>query len=363
VASRVAGANYRSVYFYFLIQRYGLVISKKVCTFEDMDSAMLGNIILFIFGLILLYVGAEFLVRGSSRIALLIRISPIVIGLTVVAFGTSFPEFMTSMVAAWQDKIDLAIGNIVGSNIANVCLILGISGLIIPVAIDPKTVKNELYWMMAASVLFWIFVFGGVINHIEGSILFGGIIVFTMIMVHNSVKEREKNKNQDTIVHESVLLHRLPLFVRFIIYSISTIGGIVLLMYGSEMLIESATYIARSLGVSEVVIGLSLVAFGTSLPELATAIIAIIRKENEILVGNIVGSNIFNLLFVGGALSAFFTAPINQRVIAIDLPIMISTSFVLVLIVLSQKRISRLAGLILFLTYLAYLTFTFLSRG
>jgi cation:H+ antiporter len=328
-----------------------------------MDSTMLGNIILFIFGLILLYVGAEFLVRGSSRLALLIRISPIVIGLTVVAFGTSFPEFMTSMVAAFQDKIDLAIGNIIGSNIANVCLILGISGLIVPVAIDPKTVKNELYWMMAASVLFWIFAFGGIINHIEGSILFAGIIVFTMIMVHNSVKEREKNKDQDHIVHESDRLHKLPLFVRIIIYSISTIGGIVLLMYGSEMLIESATYIARALGVSEVVIGLSLVAFGTSLPELATAIIAIIRKENEILVGNIVGSNIFNLLFVGGSLTAFFTAPINERVIVIDSPIMLVTSLFLVMIVMKQKRISRLTGTILFITYVVYITFTFLNRG
>jgi cation:H+ antiporter len=217
--------------------------------------------------------------------------------------------------------------------------------------------------MMAASVLFWIFAFGGIINHIEGSILFAGIIVFTLIMVHNSVKERIKNKHQDHIVHESDRLHRLPLFVRFIIYSISTIGGIILLMYGSEMLIESATYIARALGVSEVVIGLSLVAFGTSLPELATAIIAIIRKENEILVGNIVGSNIFNLLFVGGALTAFFTASINQRVIFVDLPIMMSTSLILVLIVLTRKRISRLTGLILFLIYIAYITFTFLSRG
>ena len=324
---------------------------------------MLGNIFLFIIGLILLYMGAEFLVRGSSRLALLFRISPIVIGLTVVAFGTSFPEFITSMVAAWQDKIDLAIGNIVGSNIANICLILGISGLVIPIAIDTKTVKKELYWMMAASVLFWIFGMGGTINHIEGAVLFSGIIVFTLIMIRTSLKERQNNKDEITFTHELKKIHRLPLPARFTIYSIMTIGGILLLMFGSDLLIKSATYIARALGVSEVVIGLSLVAFGTSLPELATAIIAIIRKENEILVGNIVGSNIFNILFVGGVLSAFFTAPINQRISTIDTPIMLVISLFLVVLVLVRKRISHLTGFFLFIIYIIYIIFTFLNRG
>jgi cation:H+ antiporter len=240
-----------------------------------METSMFANIILFILGLILLYIGAEFLVRGSSRLALLARIPPIIIGLTVVAFGTSFPEFVTSMVAAWQDKIDLAIGNIVGSNIANICLILGISGIIIPITIDPTTVKKELYWMMAASILFWIFGLGGTINHLEGAVLFAGIFAFTLIMIRN--------------------------------YLAMTVGGIILLMFGSNWLIESATNIARALGVSDVVIGLSLVAFGTSLPELATAIIAIVRKENEILLGNIVGSNIFNILFARHAHSKSFS--------------------------------------------------------
>jgi len=324
---------------------------------------MFENIILFILGLILLYIGAEFLVRGSSRLALLVRISPIVIGLTVVAFGTSFPEFVTSMIAAWQDKIDLAIGNIVGSNIANICLILGISGLLVPVVIDPKTVKKELYWMMTASILFWIFGLGGTINHIEGAVLFTGIIVFTLNMIRHSINERKNNKDEESFSRESERVHKLPIPVRFIIYLIMTIGGIFLLMLGSEWLIESATNIARVLGVSEVVIGLSLVAFGTSLPELATAIIAIVRKENEILLGNIVGSNIFNILFVGGVLSAFFTAPINQRIVTIDLPIMLIVSLFLVVIVLKRNKISRLTGLFLFGIYIIYIIFIFLNQA
>jgi len=328
-----------------------------------MESSMFGNIIIFILGLALLYIGAEFLVRGSSRIALLVRISPLVIGLTVVAFGTSFPEFVTSIIAAWQDKFDLAIGNIVGSNIANICLILGISGLLIPVIIDPKTVKKELYWMMIASILFWIFGLGGTINHIEGTILFTGIIAFTINMIRTSIKERNKINNDKSVIRESDRLHELPVTVRFVIYLVMTIGGIYLLMLGSEWLIESSTDIARALGVSEVIIGLSLVAFGTSLPELATAIIAIYRKENEILLGNIVGSNIFNILFVGGVLSAFFTAPMNHRIITIDLPIMLIVSLILVFIVLFVKKISRLTGLSLLVIYFVYLIFIFLSQA
>jgi cation:H+ antiporter len=328
-----------------------------------MESTMFENIFLFILGLILLYLGAEFLVRGSSRLALLARISPIVIGLTVVAFGTSFPEFVTSIVAAWQDKIDLAIGNIVGSNIANICLILGVSGLLVPVIIKPRTVNKELYWMLGASILFWIFGYDGIINHLEGVVLFAGIIAFSLNLIRDSIIERKNIKAEGSITQESARIHRLPVPVRLSIYLVMTLGGIFLLMLGSNWLIESAANIARVLGVSEVVIGLSLVAFGTSLPELATAIIAIVRKENEILLGNIVGSNIFNILFVGGVLSTFFTAPINNRIITIDLPIMLILSLFLVIIVIKQKIISRLTGFILLVFYILYIVYIFLNQA
>jgi cation:H+ antiporter len=327
-----------------------------------METSMYANIILFLLGLVLLYIGAEFLVRGSSRLALLARISPVVIGLTVVAFGTSFPEFVTSIVAAYHDKIDLAIGNIVGSNIANICLILGVSGLLYPIIIDPQTVKKELYWMMAVSILFWIFGMGSTINHLEGSFLLAGIIVFTLIMIRTSIKERKILKEEKSIKREAEKLHQLPIAVRFAIYLIMTLGGIYLLMLGSEWLIESATNIARALGVSEVVVGLSLVAFGTSLPEFATAIIAIFRKENEILLGNIVGSNIFNILFVGGALSTFFTAPINHKIMTFDLPFMLVVSLSLIIIVLRQRKISRITGSVLFTIYILYIVYIFMNQ-
>ena len=325
-----------------------------------MDISIFKNTSGFLFGLVLLYAGAELLVRGASRLALLARIRPMIIGLTVVAFGTSFPEFVTSIVAAWQDKIDVAIGNIVGSNIANICLILGVSGLLRPIFIDPASVKKELYWMVAASFLFWIFSLGGMINHVEGLVLFIGIIIFTLYLIRAGSNERKIHKDDALIINESSRLkHFSPIF-RLIIYLSMTVVGIALLVYGSGWLIESATNIALMLGVSEIIIGLSLVAFGTSLPELATAIISVIRKENEILIGNIVGSNIFNLLFVGGVLPTFFSARIKSRVIYVDLPIMIVISLLLIPVVLRYKQISRKAGIMLVGFYIIYLTFIFL---
>jgi cation:H+ antiporter len=263
------------------------------------------------------------------------------------------------MVAAWQDKIDMAVGNIVGSNIANICLILGISGLILPVAVKPETVKKELYWMVAASVVFILFSLGGMITHLEGILLLIGIILFTFYIVRASLKERKNNREEKRINTESPRLKNLPVAVRLLIYFLMATGGIILLMFGSDRLVISATNIAREVGISEIVIGLSLVAFGTSLPELATAIISLIKKEKEILIGNVIGSNIFNLFFVGGALSTFFTAPIKTRVIFYDLPIMLIVSLFLIPIIFITRKISRLAGTFLILVYIIYLVFIF----
>jgi len=322
---------------------------------------MLSYIVL-ITGFFLLVKGADFLVDGESSIAQRLHISELVIGLTVVAFGTSSPELFVNIVASLQGSTAIAIGNIIGSNIANICHILGVSGILVPIIIDPEKVKKELYWMMIVSILFWIFGFGGIINHLEGVVLFAGIIAFSINMIRNSLKERKNIKIEKSFTSESERLQKLPVQFKFSIYFLMTICGILILMLGSEWLIESATNIARTLGVSEVVIGLSLVAFGTSLPELATAIIAIIRKESEILLGNIVGSNIVNILFVGGSISTIFMAPMKHRIIAIDLPIMLGVSLVLVIIVHILKKISRLTGLLLFAIYIFYLLYIFLTQ-
>lgn len=322
---------------------------------------MIENLVLFLIGLVLLYAGAEFLVRGSSKLALLMRIRPIVVGLTVVAFGTSFPEFLTSMVAAWQDKIDVAVGNIIGSNIANICLILGISGMITPIVISPGTVRKELYWMLGSSILFWLFSYGGIIGHLEGIILLSGIFVFTFFLIKSGSEDRYTPNEEELTRISSGRTDKLPRKTRFLIYISMTIIGILLLMAGSNLLVTSSVYIARIIGVSEMVIGLSLVAFGTSLPELATAIISIIRRESEILVGNVVGSNIFNLLFVGGSLATFFSTPIKEHTIFMDLPIMLIISATLIPIILLSKKISRLTGIFFFGVYLLYMFYIFMQ--
>ena len=324
-----------------------------------MEMKLLINIGLFSAGLLLLYTGAELLVRGASRLAYLARVRPVIVGLTVVAIGTSFPEFLTSLVAAWQDKIDLAIGNIVGSNIANIGLILGISGLILPVTVHTKSVIKEFYWMIGASVVFLLFSLNGVIGHLEGLVLISGILLFTGILVRVSLEDRKNNQSHFTENTEHKWFRNYSKYKRLAIYLVMTIGGILMLMIGSDWLVQSATEIALIFGVSEVVIGLSLVAFGTSLPELATAIISLIKKENEILLGNIIGSNIFNLLFVGGILSSFFSSPIQQHLIVFDLPVMIAVSLMLAPAIFWSKRISRLGGLCLLIIYLAYLVYLF----
>jgi cation:H+ antiporter len=319
------------------------------------------NILLFLWGLALLYLGAEMLVRGASRLAYLARIKPVVIGLTVVAFGTSFPEFITSLVAAFKDKGDVALGNIIGSNIANICLILGISSLIRPIEVDVESVKKEMYWLFASSLLFLLFGFGGYIGMLEGVILFGGIVVFTIILIRSSVQDRKKEPVEQVIRPEFRYFKDLSAPRRLAIYLLIALAGVVLLVLGSERLIMSATTIANRLGVSDIIIGLSLVAFGTSLPELATALISIVRKENDILIGNIIGSNIFNLLFVGGLLAAFFGIPLQEHVIIVDIPVMFVISLSLVPMIFIRKRFSRTSGLLLVAAYIIYNLYIFNS--
>ncbi len=324
---------------------------------------MLIQVLLFLTGLFLLYLGAEFLVRGAANLAYLANIRPFVVGVTVVAFGTSSPEIIVSFVAAFSKQMDVALGNIVGSNIANIGLILGISALLKPVLVTRKMVGREMYWMLAASILFWIFSYDRTIDPWQGMVMFAGIIIFTTQLVRSGMQEREMVKNSDEKGKESIkrLLKYSPR-VRVLVYLALIAISIFILVWGSNITISSATGIARMLGVSEIVIGLSLVAFGTSLPELATAIISIIRRENEILVGNVVGSNLFNLLFVGGAVSSFYGINTTGKVVFIDLPVMLAFSLVLVPAVLWWKRINRWLGALLLGGYGFYIALIFLMR-
>jgi cation:H+ antiporter len=315
------------------------------------------NILLFMVGLFLLYVGALLLVGGSSRIALILKVSPIVVGLTIVAFGTSSPEFLVSFVAAFKGNMDVAVGNIVGSNIANIGLVLGLSVVLRPIVKLNINIKKELYWMTAVSLLFWLFAMDRLVNHIEGIILTLGIIIFTTILIRQSLKERKNPVSDEVPPIETgwKYIDNLSSKGKVIVFSLGSVLGIATLAYGSKVTIDSATEIALQLGVSQVIIGLTMVAFGTSLPELATGILSVIKKENEILIGNVIGSNLFNILGVAGPIGMVFSISFDEHIIVFDFPIMLAFTLLLFAVMLWKNGLGRFVSTILLIAYFVYI--------
>lgn len=317
--------------------------------------------ILFIVGLVLLIVGAELLVRGASRLAAAVGISPLVIGLTVVAFGTSAPELAVSIQSAWQGQADIAIGNVVGSNIANVLFILGISALITPLVVASQLVRIDVPIMIGASILLYVMSWDGYLGFGEGALLFAGIVVYTGWLVLQSRRESrqvaaefaaefgEEQYNKAETHTTLGLLLNLGLVV----------VGLLLLVVGAQWLVDGAVTLARWFGVSELIIGLTVIAVGTSLPEVATSVIAALRGERDIAVGNVVGSNISNILAVLGmtALVAPQGIAVSPAALAFDLPVMIAVAVVCLPIFYVRSSITRSEGLLLFCYYVAYIVY------
>lgn len=306
-------------------------------------------------GLLLLVVGAEWLVRGASRLAAAMGISPLVIGLTVVAFGTSAPELAVSLKAVVAGQAGLAIGNVVGSNIFNVLLILGLSALIMPLAVSRQLNRIDVPLMIAASVAVWLLARDQVLGRFEGALLFGALILYTAFQIYYGRKKEQPSPEQETVSETSAWGRHL-LFVAV---------GLALLVFGSRWLVGGAITIAQWLGVSEVVIGLTVVAAGTSLPEVVTSVIASLRGERDIAVGNVVGSNLFNLLGVLGL--AALVAPegvlVASSVVAFDLPVMIAVAFACLPIFFTGGRISRWEGGLLLAYFVAYTAYLILAAS
>jgi len=313
------------------------------------------DILLLIMGLTILYFGAEAMVKGASLIALGFGISPLVVGLTVVAFGTSAPEFVVSFSAVLQESEGISVGNIVGSNICNIALILGISALIAPLSIDASSLKREYPIMIAASLLFFGFSYDGLIDHWEGGILFLGIVGFVtynMVLSRRLSQLSEDDDDGDDDDASNLL--------RNIAYLVFGIAG---LTVGAHLMVEGASSIARSAGISDLVIGISIVAFGTSLPELATCAVAAVRGESDISIGNVIGSNIFNILFIMGGVPLLFTMPVDPEALRFDFPIMIAVMLIAFPIMRHQYRIGRIKGGIFLLIYVGYTVFLFVRTS
>lgn len=297
--------------------------------------------ILFVAGLLGLFFGGEFLVRGAANVARSYRISPMVIGLTIVGFGTSTPELLVSLNAALDGASSIAVGNVLGSNIANILLILGLTALIYPVAVDGRRVWKDLAFMVGAAVLLWIMLLGDGLSRIEAGVLVAALVGFLVLSFLSGRTEAEETDPEAlTPVWKSALI---------------TLGGLVVLMVGARLLVDSSTQIARSFGISEAVIGLTIVAVGTSLPELATSVIAAWRRHSEIAVGNVIGSNIFNVLGILGITGLVLPIEgLDPRFLREDMPWVLGSSLLLVLLAFALKGVPRWAGVLLLAAYGGY---------
>ncbi len=315
---------------------------------------------LFVLGLVLLVAGAELLVRGASRLAARLGISPLVIGLTVVAFGTSTPELAVSVQAGLAGQADIAVGNIVGSNIFNVLFILGLAALIVPLVVAQQLVRIEVPLMIGVSVLFLVMALDGRISGFDGMLLFAGIVAYTVFTVRQSRKESAAVQAEYAREYgdgQSAERGRLPLQIALIV------AGLVLLVLGAHWLVGGAVAIARHFGVSELIIGLTIVAAGTSLPEVATSIVAALRGERDIAVGNVVGSNIFNILAIAGIASMVTPGGLEvaPALIRFDIPVMIAVALACLPIFASGHLIARWEGALFLGCYAAYVLYLILA--
>ncbi len=298
--------------------------------------------LLFFIGLAALFFGGEYLVRGASSVARHFRLSPMVIGLTVVGFGTSAPELLVSLQAALEEQPAIAIGNVLGSNIANILLILGVSAVIAPLIIPVRKLWRDLGFMLLATATIWVMLADGNVTRLDGVILLLGLAVFLAVAFLSGTEEPD--------------LDLAPLPPQWKAWAM-TLGGLVVLVIGARLLVDSATTIARDFGISEAVIGLTIVAVGTSLPEMATSIIAAIRKQTEIAVGNIVGSNIFNIFGILGVTALIHPIASEARFAAIDMPWVAATAIGLTVLAAFLGGLPRIAGALLLVAYGGYVWF------
>lgn len=314
--------------------------------------------LLFILGLGLLTGGADLLVRGAARLAAVAGIAPVIVGLTVVAFGTSAPELAVTVTAAIRGEPDMALGNVVGSNIANVLLILGVAALVAPLVVRRRVIRFDLPILVGVSIVVLVMAIDGVISRVEGAILVAGALGYTGILVHQARHPRPPRAVPDPghWIPKRPRRHvALDLFF--------VIAGVALMVLGSHWLVEAARTIAEALGVSHLAIGLTIVAIGTSLPELATSVVASVRGHRDIAVGNIVGSNLYNLLLVlGGGAAASpggITAP--AAAIAFDLPVMLGVTIACIPIFVTGRVVARSEAFVFVAYFTAYTTYVLLT--
>ncbi|MEZ5492678.1 MAG: calcium/sodium antiporter [Gammaproteobacteria bacterium] len=311
---------------------------------------MFSYLVFLILGFVILGFGAELLVRGSSTLALKLGIRPLVIGLTVVAFGTSAPELAVSIESALGGRSSIALGNVIGSNIANIGLILGLMALITPLTIELQLIKKQIPLMIASSLLLWLLLLDDQLGFVDGLFLSAGLIGFLLF----SYQQARKDQATCQLIEANPIITTpsKPAFY----YILMLMLGIAMLIYGSALFVDSAVELARLLGISQAVIGLTLIAAGTSIPELATSLVAALKKEPGLAVGNIVGSNLFNILGILG-ITAMLSTVAGSEFGLVDLGVMLSYAIILLPFAWTSLRISRIEGFTLLGGYVAYMLY------
>lgn len=320
---------------------------------------MLTHAVFFVIGLTLLVVGAEALVRGASRLALSMGISPLVVGLTIVAFGTSAPELAVSVGASLDGRPELAVGNVIGSNIANVLLILGIAALIAPLVVHEQIIRQEIPIMLGASVLMVVMALDGRITPIESALLFALVVGYTFYLIRQSRRaSRQTEAEYDAEMPPDSKWDR-----HWSVQVALIVVGLGALVLGSHWLVGAAVAFAQAFGVSELVIGLTVVAVGTSMPEIATSVIAALRGERDIAVGNVIGSNVFNIFSVLGVTGLVSAGgiPIPDAARNFDLWVMLAVAFACLPIMLTGREIARWEGAVFLGYYAAYTAYLILA--
>jgi cation:H+ antiporter len=311
------------------------------------------TVLTFVLGLVLLLIGAESLVRGASRLATASGMSPLVVGLTIVAFGTSAPELAISLQSTLAGQPDLALGNVVGSNIANVLLILGLAALIRPLAVAPRILRLDIPVMIAVSALLLLLALDKTISRVDGAVLVAGLLLYTGFTI---VQSRTASARLQAEFAAEYGAPRRQAGTTTLAQIALVVLGLALLTLGADWLVESAVAFATAMGLSQLIIGLTIVAVGTSLPEIAASVVASLRGERDIAIGNIVGSCIFNILSVLGITSLLAPAGISvpQAALSFDLPVMVAVAIAILPIAFHGAAIMRWEGALFVGYYVAY---------
>lgn len=315
--------------------------------------------LLLIIGFALLIKGADFFVDGASKIAKALHVSPLLIGLTIVAFGTSSPEATVSIVAALEENAGVAIGNVVGSNIFNITFVVGLTALLSPLKVESETIRKEIPFTLLASTSLLILISdislqslsSNFITRGDGFIFLLFFAIFLYYIFEVARHSRDKIKQENVAVEE-------PSWGKNILF---TLGGLAAIIFGGDLTVNSSIKIAYSFGMSETLVGLTIVAVGTSLPELITSVTAALKKQSEIALGNIVGSNIFNILFVLGAASVISPLAVDPKIV-VDVVLMIILTVVLLIFSRSNSRIGKIEGIILAVAYIIYMIYIILRN-